>query len=66
MAPQRTTASIFLLCARATPIVVAIRRKPTRSFQILRWDTRNRYIEHGSWFYRWIYEKRCDLSPDGE
>jgi hypothetical protein len=66
MASRRTTARIFLLCARQAPVVVAIRRKPTRWFHILRWDTRTDQIEHGSWFYGRIYEKRCDLSPDGE
>lgn len=66
MGTRRTTARIFLLSAQQAPVIVAIRRKPTRWFHILRWDTRTDEIEHGSWFYGRIYEKRCDLSPDGE
>ena len=60
------TARMFLLCAQAAPLVVVIRRKPTRWFHVLRWDTRTDAIEHGSWFYGRLYEKRCDLSPDGQ
>lgn len=57
---------MFLLCARTAPLVVVIRRKPTRWFHVLCWDTRTDAIEHGSWFYGRLYEKRCDVSPDGQ
>jgi hypothetical protein len=66
MKRTRRTARIHLLTAPARPVVVVIRRKPTRVFHILRWDTRRDTIEGGSWFFGRIYEKRCDVSPDGE
>lgn len=65
MKQLRRSARIHLLCAQATPRVVVIRRKPTRVFHILLWDTRRDTIEAGSWFYGRLYEKRCDVSPDG-
>jgi hypothetical protein len=33
--------------------------------QIIKWNTRTDAFEHGQWFHGRIYEKRCDLSPDG-
>jgi hypothetical protein len=62
----RRTARIHLLAARTRPVVIVIRRKPTRVFHVLRWNTRLDTIEAGSWFYGRLYEKRCDVSPDGE
>jgi hypothetical protein len=61
----RRTARIHLLAARTAPVVIVLRRKPTRVFHVLRWDTRTDTIEAGSWFFGRIYEKRCDVSPDG-
>lgn len=66
MPPARRTARIHLLSAQARPVVIVIRRKPTRVFHVLRWNTRNDTIEAGSWFFGRLYEKRCDVSPDGE
>ena len=63
--PTRRTARIHLLSARDRPLVIVLRRKPTRVFHVLRWDTRSDVVEAGSWFFGRIYEKRCDVSPDG-
>jgi len=62
----RRTARIHLLCARSRPVVLVLRRKPTRVFHLVRWDTRHDTLEPGSWFFGRLYEKRCDVSPDGE
>lgn len=62
----RRTARIHLLAAQKAPFVVVIRRKPTRVFHVLRWNTRTDTLEAGSWFTGRLYEKRCDVSPDGE
>jgi hypothetical protein len=64
MSKPRRTARIHLLCARGEPVVIVLRRKPSRWFHVLRWNTRTDAIEQGSWFYGRIYEKRCDVSPD--
>ena len=44
---------------------MAIRRKPTRWFHILSWNTETDLIEHGSWLEGTIYCERCDVSFDG-
>jgi hypothetical protein len=66
MKKARLTARIHLLCATARPVVIVIRRKPTCAFHVLRWNTRDDALEAGSWFFGRLYEKRCDVSPDGE
>ena len=58
-------ARIHLLPARAEPCAVVIRRKPSRCFHVIRWDTRGDRLEHGSWFEGKLYAKRCDVSFDG-
>jgi hypothetical protein len=63
---RRLTARIHLLAAAQAPVVIVLRRKPTRVFHVLRWNTRTDAIEAGSWFTGRLYEKRCDVSPDGE
>jgi hypothetical protein len=65
MPRTRRTARIHLLAAQKAPLVVVLRRKPTRVFHVLRWNTRTDAIEAGSWFTGRLYEKRCDVSPDG-
>jgi hypothetical protein len=65
MTRPRRTARIHLLVAQDAPVVVVLRRKPTRTFHVLRWNTRTDAIEPGSWFRGRLYEKRCDVSPDG-
>lgn len=66
MTHTRRTARIHLLAAQKAPVVIVLRRKPTRVFHVLRWNTRTDALEAGSWFSGRIYEKRCDVSPDGE
>ena len=41
------------------------RRGPSRQVQLLRWNTATDAIEEGQWLKGRIYERRCDLSPDG-
>jgi hypothetical protein len=62
----RRTARIHLLAARTQPVVIVIRRKPSKVFHVLRWNTRHDTIEAGSWFFGRLYEKRCDVSPAGD
>lgn len=58
-------ARIHLLVAREAPIVVVIRRKPSRLVHILRWNTKTDEFEAGSWFSGRIYAMRSDVSFDG-
>lgn len=70
MAPSNSTepkpARIHLLPAKAAPLVVVIRRKPSRQVHILRWNTHSDEFEHGSWFKGRVYEMQSDISFDGE
>ncbi len=59
-------ARIRLLPAREAPYVVIVRRKPTRHFHIVRWNTETGEAEHGSWFEGRIYAGRSDVSFDGQ
>jgi hypothetical protein len=44
---------------------VIIRRKPSKCFHIISWDTGNDDLVHGSWFRGKIFPEDCDLSWDG-
>lgn len=57
---------IHLLSAKAAPIVCIIRRKPSKSFHIIKWNTANDQFVHGAWFRGKVYVLRCDISFDGE
>jgi hypothetical protein len=56
---------LFFILARKAPVGVVFRRGPSKWVQVIRWDTRTDAFEAGQWFHGRIYEKRCDLSPDG-
>lgn len=58
-------ARLFLIVARKSPTVVIFRRGPTHWVQLIKWDTDTDTFQRGQWFHGRIYEKRCDISPDG-
>lgn len=53
------------LQARRAPVAVIFRRGPSKRVELIRWDTEHDVIERGHWFHGRIYNRRCDLSPDG-
>lgn len=57
---------IHVLLARDTADAVVIRRGPTRHTAIIGWDRKTDKFKTGQWLYGRIYERRCDLSPDGK
>lgn len=57
---------LYSLIASHAPIAVVFRRGPSKSVLLSRWDLRNDTFEHGQWLKGRIYERRCDLSADGE
>ena len=61
----RKFARLHLLRAHAAPFAVVIRRKPSKCYHLMVWDTRTDGLTHGSWFRGRIYAERCDLSWDG-
>src|SRR5256885_15981896 len=56
---------LFVILARKADKAVIIRRGPTRWVHLSLWHTDTDRIEHGQWFHGRIYERRCDLSPNG-
>jgi len=56
---------LFCLLARRANTGVIFRRGPSKWVQIIRWDTEQDTFMPGQWFHGRIYEKRCDLSPNG-
>ncbi len=56
---------IYAILARSAPTGVVFRRGPAAWVQVLKWDTKHDTFEAGQWFRGRIYERRCDLSPDG-
>ena len=62
---EQFPARIHVLLARQAPIGVVIRRGPAKAVATLLWDRQNDTFQLGQWFRGRIYERRCDLSPDG-
>ena len=56
---------LHLLPARSAPIVVILRRGPSRLVHVIRWDTRTDDLTPGSWFRGRLFPLRCDVSWDG-
>lgn len=59
-------ARLCVIVARAAPLAVIFRRGPSKLVRLIRWHTDTDVFEHGQWFRGRIYERRCDLSPDGK
>lgn len=56
--------SVFL--SLKSQIGVILRRGPSEWAQIVLWDRAGDIFTPGQWFHGRIYERRCDLSPNGE
>lgn len=58
-------ARLYAILARQTPYAIIFRRGPSKQVQLIGWNLQNDTFEPGQWFKGRIYERRCDLSPDG-
>lgn len=56
---------LFVITARERHTAIIIRRGPSKWYHLIQWNTRDDLFEHGAWIKGRIYEKKCDLSPDG-
>jgi len=56
---------LSLVFARDAPIVVVLRRGPSKMVEVVKWHTDTDQFEHGQWFHGRIYAERCGLSPSG-
>ena len=57
---------LYAILARGSSQAVIFRRGPSRQVLLIGWDTQTDALSVGQWFKGRIYERRCDLSPDGE
>lgn len=58
--------ALFVIQARNSPVAVIFRRGPSKQVQLIKWDTGKDTFEEGQWLKGRIYERRCDLSPNGD
>jgi hypothetical protein len=63
--PSTPPPRLALLWARAAPRAIILRRGPSKTVELVLWDTEHDEFEPGHWFRGRIYERRCDLSPNG-
>jgi hypothetical protein len=57
---------MYAILARKSPWAVIFRRGPSRQVLLIRWNTQTDVFQIGQWFKGRIYERRCDLSPQGD
>ena len=65
MSTVEIKARLFILLAPEAPVGVIIRRGPSSQVLLIKWDLEKDTFEHGQWLKARVYERRCDLSPDG-
>lgn len=58
-------ARIFILLARDVSEALILRRGPSKWVQLISWNTADDTFVYGHWFKGRLYQRRCDLSPDG-
>jgi len=59
-------ARLHVLLARDAKIGLVIRRGPSKSICTVLWDRERDIFTLGQWIRGRIYERRCDLSPNGK
>jgi hypothetical protein len=57
---------LFVYLARQAPRAVVLRRGPTDWARLSVWDTETDRFEHGQWMRGRVYERRSDVSADGQ
>jgi hypothetical protein len=66
LAAPLASCRLYAILARDGRSAVVFRRGPTRQVLVLRWWLDDDRIEPGQWLKGRIYERRCDLSPNGD
>ncbi len=57
---------LYFLTAKEAPILVVLRRGPSKRYHIIKINTQTTEMEWGSWFTGRLYGDDCDVSFDGE
>lgn len=63
--PPEPSVRLYVIQARESSSAVVFRRGPSKHVQLVKWNTDTDEFEEGQWFKGRIYERRCDLSPNG-
>lgn len=63
---KRFPARLHVLLARDAQVGLVIRRGPSNSVGSILWNRARDTFKVGQWLRGRIYERRCDLSPDGK
>ncbi len=61
----KSPARVHAILARKADYGILIRRGPAKSVCTIGWDRKKDRFQVGQWLRGRIYERRCDLSPDG-
>lgn len=59
-------ARLGVILARRAPVAAVFRRGPSKWTLVMRWRTDTDEVEAGEWFKGRIYDRRADLTPNGE
>lgn len=59
-------ARVHVILARKADYGIIIRRGPSKSVCTIGWDRKKDRFQLGQWLRGRIYERRCDLSPNGK
>src|SRR5262245_25088258 len=59
-------ARLHALLASAAPVGVVFRRGPAGAVCSIRWDRERDKFKIGQWMRARLYERRADISPDGQ
>lgn len=65
-APPLASCRLYAILARGGRTAIVFRRGPSRAVLTLRWRLDDDTLEPGQWLRGRIYERRCDLSPNGD
>src|SRR6202789_3757800 len=63
---KKVPTRLHVLLARDARVGLVIRRGPAKSVCTVLWNRKRDTFKLGQWMRGRIYERRCDLSPDGK
>lgn len=66
MQKRAAATTLYLFPASQSPLVLVIRRGPSKCWHFLLWDRDTGIVTPGSWFQGMIYPGACDFSPRGD
>lgn len=66
MSTPPAPARLHVLLARESPMALVIRRGPSRYACTIGWDRRDATFSVGQWMHARLFERQCDISPDGK